>query len=83
MPIQGTAADMIKKAMLDVAALLKKKKARTRMLLQVHDELVFELAKEEADSLPPLIQKAMEQAMKLDVPVQVEMGQGRSWLEAK
>ncbi len=83
MPIQGTAADMIKMAMLDVAALLKKKKARTRMLLQVHDELVFELAKEEADSLPPLIQKAMEQAMKLDVPVQVEMGQGRSWLDAK
>jgi DNA polymerase-1 len=83
MPIQGTAADMIKKAMLDVDALLKKKKARTRMLLQVHDELVFELAKEEADSLPPLIQKAMEGAMKLDVPIQVEMGQGRSWFEAK
>jgi DNA polymerase-1 len=83
MPIQGTAADMIKKAMLDVDALLKKKKARTRMLLQVHDELVFELAKEEADSLPPLIQKAMEQAMKLDVPIQVEMGQGRSWFDAK
>ena len=83
MPIQGTAADMIKKAMLDVDALLKKKKARTRMLLQVHDELVFELAKEEAETLPPLIQKAMEQAMSLDVPIQVEMGQGKSWFEAK
>ena len=83
MPIQGTAADMIKKAMLDVAALLKKKKARTRMMLQVHDELVFELAKEEAESLPPLIKKAMEGAMVLDVPVAVEMGQGRSWADAK
>ena len=83
LPIQGSAADMIKKAMLDVAALLHKKKARTKMLLQVHDELVFELAKEEADSLPPLIKKAMEQALPLDVPVEVEMGQGRSWFEAK
>jgi DNA polymerase-1 len=83
LPIQGTAADLMKLAMLAVDALLKKKKARTRILMQVHDELVFELAKEEADSLPPLIQKAMEQAMKLDVPVQVEMGQGRSWADAK
>lgn len=83
LPIQGTAADMIKKAMLDVAALLHKKKARTKMLLQVHDELVFELAKEEADSLPALIKKTMEQALPLDVPVQVEMGQGRSWFDAK
>jgi DNA polymerase-1 len=83
LPIQGTAADMIKKAMLDVAALLKKKKARTRLMLQVHDELVFELAREEAGSLPPLIQKAMENAMRLDVPIAVEMGQGRSWADAK
>lgn len=83
LPIQGSAADMIKLAMLAVATLLKKKKARTRMMLQVHDELVFELAKEEAESLPPLIQKAMEGAMKLDVPIQVAMGMGRSWADAK
>jgi DNA polymerase-1 len=83
LPIQGTAADLIKVAMLEVDRLLKRKKARTRLLLQVHDELVFELAKEEADLLPPLIQKAMEGAMKLDVPLAVEMGQGRSWGDAK
>jgi DNA polymerase-1 len=83
MPIQGTAADLIKKAMLEVDALLRKRKARTRLLLQVHDELVFELAKEEAEDLPPLIRKAMEQALPLNVPVQVEMGQGRSWYDAK
>jgi DNA polymerase-1 len=83
LPIQGTAADMIKLAMLAVDALLKKRKARSRLLLQVHDELVFELAKEEAESLPPLIKKAMEGAMRLDVPLQVEMGMGRSWADAK
>ncbi|HTB23315.1 MAG TPA: DNA polymerase I [bacterium] len=83
LPIQGTAADLIKIAMLEVDRLLKKKKARTRLLMQVHDELVFELAKEEADSLPPLIQKAMEGAMKLDVPLVVETGYGRNWDDAK
>jgi DNA polymerase I len=51
--------------------------------MQVHDELVFELAKEEADSLPTLIQKAMEGAMKLDVPLVVEVGFGRNWDDAK
>jgi DNA polymerase-1 len=83
MPIQGTAADLIKKAMLDVDQLLKKRKARTRLLMQVHDELVFELAEEESGSLPPLIQKAMEGAMKLDVPLVVETGFGRNWDDAK
>ena len=73
----------IQSDMLAVEALLKKRQARTRLMLTVHDELVFELAKEEAESLPPLIQKAMEGAMKLDVPVRVEMGQGRSWADAK
>jgi DNA polymerase-1 len=83
LPIQGSAADLIKKAMLDVDRLLKKRKARTRLLMQVHDELVFELAKEEAESLPPLIQKAMEGAMRLDVPLVVDMGMGRNWDDAK
>lgn len=83
LPIQGTAADLIKKAMLDVDALLKKRKARTRLLMQVHDELVFELAKEEAESLPQEIQKTMEAAMRLDVPLVVETGFGGSWADAK
>lgn len=83
LPIQGSAADMIKKAMLDVQALLDKTKARTKMLLQVHDELVFELAVEESLTLPAQIKKTMENAMKLDVPVVVELGMGPSWYEAK
>ena len=83
LPIQGTAADLLKLAMLAVEKLLAQEKARTRLLLTVHDELVFELAKEEAGSLPPLIQRTMERALKLDVPVRVEMGQGRSWADAK
>jgi DNA polymerase-1 len=83
LPIQGTAADLMKRAMLDVHSVLQKRKARTRMLLQVHDELVFELAHEEAQELPPIIQKTMENAMKLTIPLAVEVGVGRSWGDAK
>jgi DNA polymerase-1 len=83
LPIQGSAADLIKKAMLDVAAMLEKKKARSRMLLQVHDELVFEMAKEEASWLPKEVSRLMENAMKLKCPLEVGLGQGRSWYEAK
>jgi len=83
LPIQGSAADLIKKAMLDVAAMLEKKKARSKMLLQVHDELVFEMAKEEASWLPKEVAKLMENAMKLKCPLEVGLGQGRSWYEAK
>ncbi|MGH7441699.1 MAG: DNA polymerase, partial [bacterium] len=83
LPIQGTAADLIKKAMLDVGLLLKRRKSRSRMLMQVHDELVFDLAKEEADSLPGEIKVAMENAMALSVPLVVEAGMGRNWADAK
>jgi len=83
LPIQGTAADLIKKAMLDVDKVLKKTGARTQVIMQVHDELVFELAKEEAAHLPPLIKKTMENAMQLDVPLVVDIGFGRTWDDAK
>jgi DNA polymerase-1 len=83
LPIQGSAADLIKKAMLDVEALLIKKKARSRMLLQVHDELVFEMAKEEASWLPESVAGLMENAMKLKAPLKVGLGQGKSWYDAK
>jgi DNA polymerase-1 len=81
-PIQGSAADLIKKAMLLVDALLQKKKARSRLILQVHDELVFEMAKEEASWLPGEVQKLMEGSMKLQVPLKVSLGKGRNWFEA-
>lgn len=81
-PIQGTAADMIKIAMVRVAALLDGLACRTRMLLQVHDELVFDLHREERESLVPQIEEAMKQALPLAVPIVVESGVGENWLEA-
>ncbi|RYD24420.1 MAG: DNA polymerase I, partial [Verrucomicrobiaceae bacterium] len=83
-PIQGTAADMIKLAMIRVDALLRESSARTKMLLQVHDELVFDLAEEEKEELVPKILDAMRTALPLphDVPVEVEYGTGANWLVA-
>lgn len=84
MPIQGTSADMIKLAMIRIDGLLRKRACRTRMLLQVHDELVFDLAPEEEDELVPNILHLMETALPLphDVPVLVEKGTGPHWLAA-
>jgi DNA polymerase I len=83
-PIQGTAADMIKLAMQKVHAAMKKEKMQSKMLLQVHDELVFDALKSEAKELKPLIIECMESAMKLPnkVPVVAECGEGKNWLEA-
>lgn len=82
MPIQGTAADIIKKAMIDIQNLFEDKGYQSRMLLQVHDELIFEIAEDEVDSLPDKIKELMEHAFKLDVPLDVEMGIADNWLEA-
>ena len=81
-PIQGSAADIIKLAMIRIHELLKKGKSRTKMVLQVHDELVFDLHKEELDELIPMIKNEMEQAYKLTVPLVVDIGSGINWLEA-
>ena len=83
-PIQGTAADMIKLAMQKVHAAMKKEKMQSKMILQVHDELVFDAVKEEAGELKPLILENMQLAMLLpnNVPVIAECGQGKNWLEA-
>lgn len=84
MPIQGTAADMIKLAMIVVQQELEKKKLRTRMILQVHDELIFDTPKEEEAEVKELIRVSMEGAMELPhgVPIRAEAGSGASWLEA-
>jgi DNA polymerase I len=84
MPIQGTAADMIKLAMIAVHRELKKSGLKTKMILQVHDELVFDVPVGEVDEVKPFIQDCMENAMKLpnDVPVMAEAGVGGNWLEA-
>jgi DNA polymerase-1 len=83
-PIQGTAADMIKLAMQKVHAAMKKEKMKSKMIMQVHDELVFDALKTEAEELRPLIIENMQAALPLpnDVPVIAECGQGFNWLEA-
>ncbi len=83
-PIQGTAADMIKLAMQKVQAAMKKEKMESRMILQVHDELVFDALKSEVKELKPLILENMQSAMLLphNVPVIAECGEGENWLEA-
>jgi DNA polymerase-1 len=81
-PIQGTAADMIKLAMVDIDRELEKSRMRSRMLLQVHDELLFEVAQDEAAAVKKMVKAGMEQALNLSVPVVVEIGMGKNWFEA-
>ena len=81
-PIQGSAADMIKLAMLDIGVLLRKRKLQSRMILQVHDELVFEVPEGEVEELVALAESAMRDAMPLQVPVVVQTAVGADWLEA-
>jgi DNA polymerase-1 len=81
-PIQGTAADMIKVAMINVQKALEKNKFETKLLLQVHDELVFDVPESEVDMVKPVIEEAMVNALKLEVPVEVGIGIGKTWLEA-
>ena len=81
-PIQGSAADIIKMAMNRVAAALKDGDYRTRMILQVHDELVFDAPADEADAVMELVRREMESVVELAVPLTVECGSGANWLEA-
>jgi DNA polymerase-1 len=82
MPIQGTAADMIKIAMINIYNYLTKNKFRSKMVLQVHDELVFDAHINEIDEIRPVIKELMETALPLSVPVLVESGVGENWLDA-
>ncbi len=82
MPIQGTAADLIKIAMINVENRLLKENFKSRMLLQVHDELVFEIHEEELEVVPNIVKELMESAMELEVPLKVEMGIADNWLDA-
>jgi DNA polymerase-1 len=81
-PIQGSAADLIKVAMLDTQAAIEAAGLRSRMLLQVHDELVFEVAEGERDALEALVRRTMGGAADLAVPLDVSVGTGRSWHDA-
>jgi len=78
-PLQGTAADLIKVAMIRIDAALQERKLKSRMTLQVHDELVFEVPEEEVDTMQPLVREQMEKVHALAVPLLVEMGVGPNW----
>ncbi len=82
-PIQGSAADLIKIAMLKIDAEMKKQNVKSKMILQVHDELIFDVPKEELEQMTKLVTDGMCNAMKLDVPLTVECASGSDWYEAK
>jgi DNA polymerase-1 len=81
-PIQGSAADIIKIAMIKIHEFLKEGNYKTKMLLQVHDELVFDLHKDEAEALQPRLKSFMEEAFKLPIPLAVDLDRGENWLDA-
>jgi DNA polymerase-1 len=82
-PIQGTAADLMKKAMVEIWRAIREKKLKSRMILQVHDELVFEVPDKERTVLAPVVRDCMENVARLEVPLKVHLGWGSHWDEAK
>jgi DNA polymerase-1 len=82
MPIQGTAADIIKLAMIQVHKRVKAEGFKAKMILQVHDELVFEVPDAEIEALSVLVRDTMEHTVELDIPLTVDIGIGENWLEA-
>ncbi len=82
-PIQGSAADVIKKAMVDIAERMVEKELKSTLLLQVHDELIFEVVPEEVETMKALVPEVMESAISLDVPLKVDVSYGDTWYDAK
>ena len=83
MPVQGSAADIIKIAMLKVYNSLKENNMRSRLILQVHDELLLEVHKDELDKVKEILVREMENAVSLSVPLEVDVHTGETWYEAK
>ena len=81
-PIQGTAADIIKIAMIEVANQITQNELKSKMLLQIHDELIFDVEPSEEETLRSIVEKSMSDASTLDVPLVVDIGVGRNWLTA-
>ena len=82
MPIQGTAADLIKFAMINIHKRMNSESYKSKMILQIHDELLFECPKAEIEDFSAMIQQEMESAVHLSVPLKVDWGYGESWYEA-
>ena len=81
-PLQGSAADIIKLAMIRIHNAFRAANLQSKMILQVHDELVFDVLKPEMQQVKEIVRREMEGAYLLDIPLTVEMGEGRNWLEA-
>jgi DNA polymerase-1 len=81
--IQGSAADLMKLAMLNTHRRLKREQLRSKMLLQIHDELIFEVAPEEPDAMQSLVREEMSGVMPLGVPLKVDVKTGRNWAECE
>ena len=82
-PIQGTSADIIKKAMIEIYEELNKRNLKSKMVLQVHDELIFDVLKEEKDEVIDIIENIMENTYKLRVPLKVDTETGDNWYNVK
>jgi len=82
-PIQGTSADIIKKVMVDIDKSFERNNIKSKMIIQVHDELVFDCLIDELDKVSEIVKNCMENAIKLDVPLEIEMSSGQNWYEAK
>ena len=82
-PLQGTAADLIKVAMIQIDTELRSRKLKSRMLLQVHDELLFEVPSDELDLMRQLVREKMESVRQLSVPLLVELGVGPNWRDVE
>ena len=80
--MQGTAADIIKVAMVELSKKFTEQGLRAKMILQVHDELLFDLPKEEVEQVRAIVEDTMENAIKLKVPLKIDVGMGENWLEA-
>ena len=83
MPLQGTASDIIKMAMINVQNKMQELNLKSKLILQIHDELIFEVPKEELTTIIPLIKNEMENALKLKVPLKVEYGYGSNLYDTK
>ena len=82
-PIQGTAADILKKAMVEIFREFNKRGLKSKMLIQVHDELVFNVLNSELDEVKEIVRDVMENTFKIDVPLKVDIEVGNNWYEAK
>ncbi len=82
-PIQGTAADIIKLAMINIQDIIYQRKLASRMILQVHDELIFDVVPEELELMKVMVVEQMEGAVKLSVPLRVDVGIGKNWYDLK